>query len=63
MKQVAIVIMDKSVGNESVGEMWKETKVFNLEDPISKIFKWADISDNEHSKRNIVITKSIIEED
>jgi hypothetical protein len=36
MKQVAIVIMDKSVGNESVGEMWKETKVFNLEDPISK---------------------------
>ncbi len=39
MKVVAI--LDRSAGNESVGSMWKETAIFELDTPVSEIFKWA----------------------
>lgn len=39
MKVVAIKKM--SNGNESVGEMWHETKIFELDTPVKKILLWA----------------------
>lgn len=43
MDEIQIVaILDKSAGNESVGEMWKETKVFPISTPIIEVFKWAN---------------------
>ena len=39
MKIVAIVY--RSAGNESVGDMWRETKIFEPETPVVEIFKWA----------------------
>lgn len=39
MKVVAIKKM--SNGNESVGEMWHETKIFELDTPVEKILLWA----------------------
>jgi len=32
---------EKSGGNDSVGDMWLETKVFNKETTIDKIIDWA----------------------
>lgn len=32
-----VAIKDMSAGNESVGEMWQETKIFDENDPISKV--------------------------
>jgi len=37
-----IAIKEKSSGNESVGDMWIETKTFSKDAPISEIIKWAN---------------------
>lgn len=37
MKVVRIV--DKAAGNESVGEMWQETEIFDDSQPISDLFE------------------------
>jgi hypothetical protein len=42
MKIVAILY--RSAGNESVGDMWKETKVFEETATIVEIIKWATIT-------------------
>ena len=38
-----VAIIEKSAGNDSVGSMWLETKVFNKDVSISKIIEWAEI--------------------
>lgn len=48
MKIVAIKKM--AAGNESVGEMWEETKIFDASTPVIEIVKWAGL------KKNITIT-------
>ena len=49
--KVCIAIKDMSAGNDSVGEMWKETKIFGLNASISEIFEWIG-----NPKKNCVIT-------
>lgn len=39
MKVVAMI--ERSAGNESVGEMWTETKVFDAEQTIAQIYQWV----------------------
>lgn len=47
----------RSVGNESVGDMWTETKVFECDKPIEEIMKWVDErTGNNTEKTKIVIT-------
>ena len=41
-----IAIKDMSAGNESVGEMWKETKIFEHTDSVIEIMRWAGIKKN-----------------
>jgi len=58
MKVVAIKEM--SAGNDSVGEMWKETKIFESEEPIENILEWA-MEDAEYvmkhrTRKQITIT-------
>jgi hypothetical protein len=36
-----VAILDMSSGNESVGEMWSETKVVDSDTPIKDILRWA----------------------
>lgn len=53
-----IAIKDMSAGNESVGEMWQETKIFDKGEPIFNILKWA-FPDAEHdgkSRKRVTIT-------
>lgn len=62
-----VAIKDMSAGNESVGEMWKETKIFDPDQPISDIIKWVqenlnypykdgDKSYLSNMRKNVVIT-------
>ena len=36
-----VVIIDKSAGNESVGEMWQETKIFPNDATLDDVMNWA----------------------
>lgn len=40
MKVIATI--HRSAGNDSVGEMWDETAVFDEENTIMDVFRWAD---------------------
>lgn len=45
-----IAIKDMSAGNETIGETWKETKIFDHTDQLIDVMKWVGI------KKNVVIT-------
>jgi hypothetical protein len=36
-----IAILDMSAGNESVGDMWKESKIFEPSDSLEVVIQWA----------------------
>ncbi|GAF68379.1 unnamed protein product [marine sediment metagenome] len=36
-----VAILDRSAGNDSVGEMWQETKVFDQKATLFDVIKWA----------------------
>ena len=41
-----IAIKERSAGNDSVGDMWIETKSFDVATPVKEIMDWAnDCSD------------------
>lgn len=43
---IIIAIKDMSAGNETVGEAWQETKMFNSTDTIEDVMRWVG-----HKKR------------
>jgi len=52
-----VAIKDMSAGNETIGEMWQETKVFDGGQPISDIIEWAKGNDKvSHTRKRITIT-------
>jgi len=42
-----IATKERSAGNETVGDMWTETKSFDKETPISSIINWANDTDGK----------------
>jgi hypothetical protein len=36
-----VAIRDMSAGNETTGEAWQETKIFDGEIPVKEIIRWA----------------------
>ncbi|MCK9324173.1 MAG: hypothetical protein M0P69_01615 [Bacteroidales bacterium] len=57
MKIVAIKYC--SAGNESVGDMWRETKIFEPTTPVEDIVRWSQGSNEIHpSKQHLEITVS-----
>ena len=36
-----VAVLNMSAGNESVGDMWLETKTFKITDSMFEIIKWA----------------------
>lgn len=63
MKKVNVVaVLDRSAGNETIGEMWRETKVFSDADEIGDILTWArkcqGYSDIENFRGNLTISVS-----
>lgn len=52
-----VVIRDMSAGNDSVGEMWKETQIFDGSATLDEVMRWADENAAKHgSRRNITLT-------
>ena len=45
-----------SAGNSETGEAWQETKIFQSDEPIENILKWAMDSYDTHSRKRITIT-------
>lgn len=37
-----VVIRDMSAGNETVGEVWQETKIFEDTATLNEVLKWAN---------------------
>lgn len=52
-----VVIKDNSAGNDSVGEMWKETKIYDGTITLDEVMQWATGNDKHPSKKNIVLTR------
>ena len=46
-----VAIKDEVDGNESVGTMWQETKIFDSDTPLIEVMKWAG-----SYRRRIVLT-------
>ena len=42
-----VAILDRSAGNESVGEMWQETKVFDQKATLYDVLRWASRTSHE----------------
>jgi len=57
MEKVIVAIKDMSAGNESIGEMWKETKLFKPTDTLEDVMKWSSHGRNDN------ITLTIAKED
>lgn len=56
-----VVITENSFGNESVGEMWKETRVFQGDATLDEVMEWAQpgiVNSDKKSKKQIILTKS-----
>lgn len=54
-----VAILSNSSGNESVGEMWLETKTFKISEPICNIFNWASEVKSRFSSTPQLIEKFI----
>ena len=61
MSNQYVVIREHSAGNESVGETWQETKVFDGATTLDEMMGWAmhggHVRDASHSRQKITITK------
>lgn len=57
-----IAIKHCGTGNDSVGRMWKETKIFDPETPVSEIIKWVTY-DNKVKPFNTHLELTVAEEE
>lgn len=61
MSNQYVIIRDHSAGNEAVGEMWQETKVFDGSATLDEVMAWGMNNDKDrdarHSMKRITITK------
>lgn len=46
-----VAIKELSAGNDSVGQMWKETKIFESTDSLGDVMKWV-----KDLKTTVIIT-------
>lgn len=61
-----VIMRDMATGNESVGEMWQETKIFDGTATLNEVMNWANFShknsdgtieQHPYSIKRIIITK------
>ena len=45
-----VAIKDMSAGNETIGETWKETKIFRDDSTLKEVMDWVG------TKKNVVLT-------
>lgn len=58
-----VIIVDHAEGNERVGEMWHETRIFDGDATLDEVMNWANPHNtpkhlnSNHSRNNIKITR------
>ena len=57
-----VIIKDMSAGNETVGETWQETKIFDGSSTLDEVMKWALNEDDNlpfilYSRKRVTITR------
>ena len=52
-----VVIRDMSAGNDSVGEMWQETKIFDESTSLKDVMEWAVGNTEAPSRKRVTITR------
>lgn len=61
MSNQYVIIRDHSAGNDTVGDMWQETKIFDGSATLDEVMVWAmngEVArDENHSRQKITITK------
>lgn len=57
MEKQVVAIKDMSAGNESVGEMWQETKIFSLDTPVSEIIDWAMVNGSLRKRLTLTVAE------
>ena len=60
-----VILVDMSAGNESVGEMWQESHIFDGETSLHDVMERIlpdDIVKKEYSRKRITITKPHLED-
>ena len=58
-----VVIKDMSAGNAEVGEMWQESKIFDGEDRLYDVLRWAGWQNSGPLKKRVTITVAENEEE
>ena len=51
-----VAIKDMSAGNDTVGEMWQETRIFDSEAPLSAVMDWA-CPNPGNSRKRVTLTR------
>jgi len=51
-----VAIKERSSGNESVGSMWLETKIFTKDTPVGEIIAWGEKEGGKYGK--LIITEA-----
>ena len=51
-----VAILHRSAGNESVGDMWKETKVFDSMVSISEVLDWVKTRDTTLERMHLELS-------
>jgi len=46
-----VAIKEMSTGNETVGDMWKETKIFDESSTVKEVIEWAT-----YPRKNVILT-------
>ena len=54
--RVIVAIKERSAGNESVGDMWLETAIFNEDTPVKEIVEWSKFGHSFISPGKLIIT-------
>ena len=57
-----VAMIDRSAGNDRVGDMWTETKVFSIHETLNVVYIWATgipdptVEDVAHVRANIKLS-------
>ncbi len=54
-----IATINRSAGNDTVGDMWQETAIFNESQSITEVLEWATRRNNNAIKPNLKDTIKI----
>lgn len=55
MSEAVIIVKERSAGNEQVGDMWLETKLFLRDETLGDVLKWQEEQGNPSGRLMITV--------